>query len=117
MPTTKPAKLGDEEVENRMLRLRGWSQEDGAISRTLKFRNFVESKAFVDRVAEVAERDQHHPDIHIQYDKVRLSDKDLPVRDDLPRVSPSRFKLVRTDFDQPYGADVESLAKLLHDGR
>jgi 4a-hydroxytetrahydrobiopterin dehydratase len=100
MPTTKPAKLGDEEVENRMLRLRGWSQEDGAISRTLKFRNFVESKAFVDRVAEVAERDQHHPDIHIQYDKVRLvlsthsagglTDNDFKMAEQIDRLAADR---------------------------
>jgi 4a-hydroxytetrahydrobiopterin dehydratase len=100
MATTKPAKLGDEEVENRMLRLRGWSQEDGAISRTLQFRDFKESKAFVDRVAEVAERDQHHPDIHIEYDKVRLvlsthsagglTDNDFKMAEQIDRLAADR---------------------------
>jgi 4a-hydroxytetrahydrobiopterin dehydratase len=68
----KPAKLDDSAIEDRMLRLRGWTKEDDTIARTLKFRNFGESKAFVDRVAEAAEKAQHHPDIHIEYDQVRL---------------------------------------------
>src|SRR5207237_9097600 len=72
MATTKPAKLTEDLINDRMLRLRGWTREDWAISRTVQFRDFKESKAFVDRVAEAAEKEQHHPDIHIEYNKVRL---------------------------------------------
>jgi 4a-hydroxytetrahydrobiopterin dehydratase len=96
----EPTKLDGEKIEDRMLRLRGWSQEDGAISRTLRFRNFKESKAFVDKVAELAEREQHHPDIHIEYDKVRLvlsthsagglTDKDFDMAEEIDRMAADR---------------------------
>lgn len=34
------------------------------------FTNFTEAMAFVHKVARVAERENHHPDIHIYYNKV-----------------------------------------------
>jgi 4a-hydroxytetrahydrobiopterin dehydratase len=96
----EPTKLDGEKIEDRMLRLRGWSQEGGAISRTLRFRNFKESMAFVDNVAELAEREQHHPDIHIEYDKVRLvlsthsagglTEKDFAMAEAIDRLAADR---------------------------
>jgi 4a-hydroxytetrahydrobiopterin dehydratase len=70
---SRPSALDETEVDDRLLRLRGWTKEDGAITRTLEFRNFSEAKSFVDRVAELAEQAQHHPDIHIRYDKVTFT--------------------------------------------
>ncbi len=41
-------------------------QESGdAIQRKWVFKNFVSAIEFVNRVAEVAEAEQHHPDIHL----------------------------------------------------
>ena len=34
------------------------------------FKSFVKAMAFVDRVADVAEMEDHHPDIHIYYNRV-----------------------------------------------
>jgi 4a-hydroxytetrahydrobiopterin dehydratase len=98
--TNKPTKLDEDKIEDRMLRLRGWSREDGAISRTLQFRDFKESMAFVDKVAELAERKQHHPGIHIEYQKVRLdlsthsagglTDKDFDIAEEIDRLAADR---------------------------
>jgi 4a-hydroxytetrahydrobiopterin dehydratase len=95
-----PTKLDEEKIEDRMLRLRGGSREEWAISRTLQFRNFKDSKAFVDKVAELAEREQHHPDIHIEYNKVRLvlsthsagglTDKDFDMAEAIDRLAVDR---------------------------
>src|SRR5437879_12260547 len=100
MATTKPAKRTDGLVNGRMLRLRGWTREDWAISRRVQFRDFKESKAFVDRVAEAAEKEQHHPDIHIEYNKVRLvlsthsagglTDKDFAMAEEIDRLAANR---------------------------
>lgn len=49
-----------------------WTLVDGAIEREFEFDDFRGSIAFVNRVAEVAEEEGHHPDIFIYYSKVRL---------------------------------------------
>ena len=41
------------------------------ISRTFKFPNFLTALAFVNRVGDLAEREAHHPDIHLSWGKVK----------------------------------------------
>lgn len=43
-----------------------------SIERVFQFKNFRESMHFVNQVAEIAEQEGHHPDIHIHYSEVRL---------------------------------------------
>ena len=50
----------------------GWSEVDGALEREFVFDDFVGSIAFVNRVAELAESENHHPDIAISYNRVTL---------------------------------------------
>lgn len=44
--------------------------DDKKIRREVKFTNFREAMAFVNRVAEIAEAEGHHPDISIFYSRV-----------------------------------------------
>lgn len=49
----------------------GWQVAEGKkIQKEFSFKNFVKAMAFVDQVADVAESEGHHPDIHIFYNKV-----------------------------------------------
>jgi len=64
--------LTQEEAEAMMSQVAGWSLEDNTLSRRFKFRDFREAMAFVNRVADLAEEEGHHPDIHIFWNKVRL---------------------------------------------
>ncbi|RMH30263.1 MAG: 4a-hydroxytetrahydrobiopterin dehydratase [Planctomycetota bacterium] len=50
-----------------------WSEVSGAIQRTYQFKDFAAAMAFVNRVAQAAERADHHPDILIRYNKVTLT--------------------------------------------
>jgi 4a-hydroxytetrahydrobiopterin dehydratase len=50
----------------------GWSEVDGALERTFKFTDFAEALAFVNRVGEAAEAADHHPDIEIHWNRVKL---------------------------------------------
>jgi 4a-hydroxytetrahydrobiopterin dehydratase len=50
----------------------GWTEVDGALERTFQFDSFVEALAFVNRVGELAESEDHHPDIAINYNRVTL---------------------------------------------
>lgn len=49
-----------------------WHEVDGALQRTFELPSFAEAIGFVQRVAELAERENHHPDIAISYTKVTL---------------------------------------------
>ena len=70
MPTT--AKLTDSQIQEELKKLAGWELKDGQISKLYKFKDFLESIAFVNRVAQLAEAKDHHPDILIRYNKVIL---------------------------------------------
>ena len=50
----------------------GWAEVDDALEREFKFDDFVEAMAFVNRVAELAESEDHHPDIDIRWNRVTL---------------------------------------------
>ena len=45
---------------------------DNALERELEFGTFPDAIAFVDRLADLAEREGHHPDIDIRYRLVRV---------------------------------------------
>jgi 4a-hydroxytetrahydrobiopterin dehydratase len=65
--------LSDAELAARLSRLRGWQRQGAEIHRTFSFPDFKRSMAFVNRVAELAEAADHHPDIDIRYSKVSLA--------------------------------------------
>lgn len=50
-----------------------WSIEHGELVRTFKFETFTDAIAFVNKVADIAEESNHHPDIDIRYNRVRLA--------------------------------------------
>jgi 4a-hydroxytetrahydrobiopterin dehydratase len=51
-----------------------WREEEQSLVRDFEFSNFAAAMAFVNRVAEVAEEANHHPDILIHgWNKVRLT--------------------------------------------
>ncbi|NIP80740.1 MAG: 4a-hydroxytetrahydrobiopterin dehydratase [Gemmatimonadetes bacterium] len=64
------ALLDDKEIRSRLDQLRGWTREGDAIRKTYTLDSFPEAIAFVNRIAERAERADHHPDIDIRYDRV-----------------------------------------------
>jgi 4a-hydroxytetrahydrobiopterin dehydratase len=50
----------------------GWEEIDGALERTFRFDDFAHAIDFVNRIAEVAEAEDHHPDIAVHWNKVML---------------------------------------------
>ena len=49
-----------------------WEEQDNALVREFEFESFPKAIAFVDRLAEAAESENHHPDIDIRYRKVTV---------------------------------------------
>jgi 4a-hydroxytetrahydrobiopterin dehydratase len=52
---------------------KGWGDSKQKLERTFKFKDFNESIDFVNKVAKIAEQQNHHPDIEINYNKVKIS--------------------------------------------
>jgi 4a-hydroxytetrahydrobiopterin dehydratase len=50
----------------------GWLEVDGALEQTFELPSFADAIAFVNRVAELAEAANHHPDIAVSYRRVTL---------------------------------------------
>lgn len=65
--------LSTEELNARLRNLDGWSVSGKAIAKTFAFAGFGEAVRFVNQVAALAEKRDHHPDIDVRYDKVNVS--------------------------------------------
>jgi len=73
METQPMDKLEQQQIDDRLEDLSEWSQTGDTLQRTFRFDDFRAAMSFVERIAELAEQHQHHPDIMIRYDKVTLS--------------------------------------------
>jgi 4a-hydroxytetrahydrobiopterin dehydratase len=62
-------------AEELLAGARGWRLEQNAtrLQRRFEFRDFVEAMKFVNRVADLAEQQGHHPDFAIHWSKVDLT--------------------------------------------
>ena len=78
----------------------GWSRSEDLIEKTYSFDSFRDSVVFVNRVATLADEADHHPDIDIRYDKVRIglathseggiTDKDTSLAEQIDRATSNR---------------------------
>ncbi len=64
--------LKSDDIKDWMKKLPEWDLEKKHIERTFEFDDFSQSIEFVNGVAEIAEEDEHHPEIDIRDSKVRL---------------------------------------------
>ena len=64
------ALLSDIEIQRELGTLQGWSRRGPALTKSFEFPTFPAAIAFVNRVAEVAEKMIHHPDVDIRYTRV-----------------------------------------------
>ena len=65
-------KLSAEELRNRLHALLGWESADNRLTKTFSFGNYYETMAFVNAVAWISHREDHHPDIEVGYNKCRV---------------------------------------------
>lgn len=64
--------LSDAEAERLLQGLDGWSRDGIGIAKTFRFKNFFEVMAFVNAVAWIAHREDHHPDLEVHYSECRV---------------------------------------------
>lgn len=65
-------KLSDNEISQYLLELPNWQIKDAKLFRHFDFKNFKESKFFVDKISELAEQVNHHPDIKFSFKYVAI---------------------------------------------
>jgi 4a-hydroxytetrahydrobiopterin dehydratase len=71
---TMPASLlSSDEIADRLASLASWRVENGELVRNVTLADFRKSLEFVNGVGELAEAADHHPDIDIRYNRVRLA--------------------------------------------
>lgn len=61
-------RLPDAELRDRLARLRGWLHIGDRLEKTFRFANYFETIAFVNALAYIAHREDHHPDLGVHYD-------------------------------------------------
>jgi 4a-hydroxytetrahydrobiopterin dehydratase len=69
----KREKLGQDELHRKISELDGWSAGDAKITKRVEFDNFAKSLAFVNRIGELAEAADHHPDITFGWGYAEIS--------------------------------------------
>ena len=67
--------LSIKQINENILKLSDWNLEDNgkSIMKNFKFNNFKEAVDFINKISEVAETENHHPDIRLyDYNKIEI---------------------------------------------
>ncbi len=65
--------LNAQDIKVWLKKLPEWDHEKKHIERLFEFDDFAEAMEFVNSVSDIAEEEDHHPDIDIRYNKVRIA--------------------------------------------
>ncbi len=86
-----------EDIKEKMGKLKDWAIENKSIVKDYTFPDFKFSIDFVNKVSEIAEKNNHHPTIIIDYNMVRLSltthsensltEKDFSLAEEIDKIS------------------------------
>ena len=68
-----PEKIPVEELQQRLKKIPEWEIKRDRLVRSFEFDEFMDGIDFVNGVAEIADDANHHPDITIRYNVVKLS--------------------------------------------
>ena len=64
--------LSRDEIEKSISNY-GWEWVDNTITKSFVFDSYMESISFINSVAEISERMNHHSDLHISYCEIKVS--------------------------------------------
>jgi 4a-hydroxytetrahydrobiopterin dehydratase len=72
LPAGTPA-LTQAKIDEYLKQVPGWAHRGGAIVKSFSFKNYYETMAFVNTIAWIAHREDHHPDITLAYNKCQVA--------------------------------------------
>lgn len=61
-----------QQAEQMLRQLKGWIIENGKLIKLYPFSNYFQTMAFVNALAWVSHREDHHPDLSVGYNKCRV---------------------------------------------
>lgn len=65
--------LNEQDIAARLAALDGWTRDNKTIVKIFRFANYHETLAFVNAVAWIAHRSDHHPDLEVGYNHCRVA--------------------------------------------
>ena len=90
-------KLSEQEIYDKLHTVTGWVREENHIRKDWNFENFIEAFAFISKVAILAEKHNHHPELFNVYSQVTLkfnthdagglTQKDFNIARDIDRIA------------------------------
>jgi 4a-hydroxytetrahydrobiopterin dehydratase len=61
-----------EQADEMLKSLKGWIVQDGRLVKVYAFRNYYQTMAFVNALAWISHREDHHPDLFVGYNQCRV---------------------------------------------
>lgn len=71
--------LSQDDIQERLKELNGWTLKEEKIVKILEFPSFIEAIDFVNKIAKISEIHNHHPIITINWKTVKISLKSFDV--------------------------------------
>lgn len=65
-------KLNQSEIQQKLTEVKGWRLDGSAIKKEWQFKDFNEAMVFINRVADLAREQDHHPELFNVYNRVSL---------------------------------------------
>jgi 4a-hydroxytetrahydrobiopterin dehydratase len=66
------APLTEQQIKPMLKGLQGWSLENGKLAKVYAFANYYQTMAFVNALAWISHREDHHPDLSVGYKQCRV---------------------------------------------
>jgi len=89
------AKLSPEQITEKLKALPGWERRGEAIAKLYTFKEFMEGIRFINQIAEIAEKMDHHPDFTVNFRRITfalsthdqggITEKDFKLADAIER--------------------------------
>ncbi len=64
--------LRRDQIDSMLASLPGWAIQNGALVKTFSFADYYETLAFVNALAWIAHREDHHPELVVGYNRCRV---------------------------------------------
>jgi 4a-hydroxytetrahydrobiopterin dehydratase len=66
------APLNPQQTQQMLRGIQGWAVENGRLAKVYPFQNYYQTMAFVNALAWISHREDHHPDLSVGYNKCRV---------------------------------------------
>lgn len=73
------AEYSEQEIDEKLQELEGWSYDGDRLRKKFEFEAYMDGIEFVNTLAELAEKANHHPDLHVGFREVEVTLKSHDV--------------------------------------